>query len=110
MADAVDERGLTLIELTVVLLVIAILFAISIPLFLGASSSADDRAAQSNLSSALTEVRTMFVPNQSYAVTYLAAATLTSSAPEIHLGARKGVHLSFAAELHKRVPRGRCQP
>lgn len=76
------EAGFTLIELAVVLLVVAVLIAIAIPILLGASHSANDRAAQSNLSNAITEMKGMFHVNQSYATVYLAAATLTSTAPE----------------------------
>jgi type IV pilus assembly protein PilA len=47
-----DERGFTLIELMVVVLIIAILLAIAIPTFLGARHRANDRAAQSNARSA----------------------------------------------------------
>ena len=44
--------------------------------------TASDRAAQSNLSTAVSEIKDMFQPNQSYATVYLAAATLTATAPE----------------------------
>jgi len=78
------EEGFTLIELMVVLLIIAILLAIAIPTFLGVSSSANDRASQSNLTNALTEVKALYQNNQSYnsAAGTLPAATLTASAPE----------------------------
>jgi type IV pilus assembly protein PilA len=81
-SNSEEEQGFTLIELMVVLLIVAILLAIAIPTFLGVSGSANDRAAQSNLSTAVTEAKAMFEPNQSYATVYLAAATLTTSAPE----------------------------
>ncbi len=38
-----DEKGFTLIELMVVVLIIAILIAIAIPTFLGARNKANDR-------------------------------------------------------------------
>ena len=44
-----DEGGFTLIEVMVVLLVIAILLAVAIPAFLSVTTSANDRAAQSDL-------------------------------------------------------------
>ena len=74
------ESGFTLIELMVVLLIIAILLAIAIPTFLGVTGSANDRAAQSNLTNGLTEAAAVFQGNnQSY--TGISAA-LVSSAPE----------------------------
>lgn len=60
------ESGFTLIELMVVLLIIAILLAIAIPTFLGVSGSARDRAAQSNLTNALTEAIAYYEDGQTY--------------------------------------------
>lgn len=56
---AETEEGFTLIELMVVLLIMAILIAIAIPTFLGVRGSAQNRAAQSNLTSALTAAGTV---------------------------------------------------
>jgi type IV pilus assembly protein PilA len=49
MNEHKSERGFTLVELMVVVLVIAILIAIAIPTFLGARTRAQDRTAQANL-------------------------------------------------------------
>ena len=57
-ADLGEDAGFTLIELMVVLLILAILLAIAIPTFLGVTGGANDRAAQSNLNTALTTVKT----------------------------------------------------
>jgi type IV pilus assembly protein PilA len=76
------DAGFTLIELMVVLLIIAILLAIAIPTFLGVSGSANDRAAQSNLSNALIEVKALYQNNQTYLTTSMTPAQLTGSAPE----------------------------
>jgi prepilin-type N-terminal cleavage/methylation domain-containing protein len=74
------EAGFTLIELMVVLLIIAILLAIAIPTFLGVTSSANDRAAQSNLTNGLTEATAQY---QSAGQTFSGvSALLTASAPE----------------------------
>ncbi len=73
------EAGFTLIELMVVLLIIAILLAIAIPTFLGVTGSANDRAAQSNLSNALTESATVYQATQAYTTN---ANTFSAAAPE----------------------------
>ncbi len=53
----------------VVLLILAILLAIAIPTFLGVTKSANDRAAQSNLNTALVNAKSVFQTNeQSYAL------------------------------------------
>ena len=70
-----DERGFTLIELMVVVLIIAILIAIAIPTFLGARQRAQDKQAQSNIRNALTTEKTYYVDNQKYTAT---AADLTA--------------------------------
>ena len=69
VGDAGEDAGFTLIELMVVLLILAILLAIAIPTFLGVTKSANDRAAQSNLNTALVNAKSVFQTNgQSYAL------------------------------------------
>ncbi len=90
-AEAADA-GFTLIELMVVLLIIAILLAIAIPTFLGVTGSANDRAAQSNLTNALTELKALYQNGQTYceancaagvtALPLTGAGSIQSSAPE----------------------------
>jgi type IV pilus assembly protein PilA len=84
--DGAAEAGFTLIELMVVLLIIAILLAIAIPTFLGVANSAGDRAAQSNLTNALTEVKALYQNSASYNQSANTPMTpgneFTSSAPE----------------------------
>jgi len=76
------EEGFTLIELMVVLLIIAILLAIAIPTFLGVTSSASDRAAQSNLTNGLTEAKAIFQNSSSYGTNAAALTAFQASAPE----------------------------
>ena len=80
------EAGFTLIELMVVLLIIAILLAIAIPTFLGVSNTASDRAAQSNLSNALTESAALYQVNAAYSGSSVPFTTgsFTSQAPEFN--------------------------
>jgi type IV pilus assembly protein PilA len=78
------EGGFTLIELMVVLLIIAILLAIAVPTFLGVTNTAGDRAAQSNLTNALTESKALYQVNQTYSPTGGAytPGQFSSQAPE----------------------------
>jgi type II secretory pathway pseudopilin PulG len=76
----------------VVLLVIAILLAIAIPTFLGVTGSANDRATQSNVTNALTELKALYQNGQTYceancaagvvALPLTGAGSIQSSAPE----------------------------
>ena len=68
----------------VVLLIIAILLAIAIPTFLGVTNTAGDRAAQSNLTNALTEAKALYQVSQGYSTNGVAytSGQFTSLAPE----------------------------
>ncbi len=80
--DAGEDAGFTLIELMVVLLILAILLAIAIPTFLGVTKSANDRATQSNLNTALVNAKAAFQQaGQTY--TTLNTATLSSAEPSL---------------------------
>ncbi len=91
-----EDAGFTLIELMVVLLILAILLAIAIPTFLGVTKSANDRAAQSNLNTALVNAKSVFQQNsQSYNLTTNATYT-TPAAVMVATLASAEPNLSFA--------------
>ena len=74
-----DDKGFTLIELMVVVLIIAILIAIAIPTFLGARKRAQDKQAQSNIRNALTAEKTFYVDKQIYTQTATDLTPIESS-------------------------------
>jgi type IV pilus assembly protein PilA len=76
-ASTGGDAGFTLIELMVVLLILAILLAIAIPTFLGVTKSANDRASQSNLNTALLNAKARY---QTSGQTYGSLATAGSNA------------------------------
>jgi type IV pilus assembly protein PilA len=86
-AEGSADAGFTLIELMVVLLILAILLAIAIPTFLGVTGGANDRAAQSNLNTALTTAKAAETQNnQTYSgvnVTGTVAPSLQLNEPSI---------------------------
>ncbi len=82
--DASADAGFTLIELMVVLLILAILLAIAIPTFLGVTKSANDRAAQSNLNTALLNAKAQYQQNsQAYPAVGTLVTQLTSAEPSL---------------------------
>jgi type IV pilus assembly protein PilA len=90
--DAGEDAGFTLIELMVVLLILAILLAIAIPTFLGVTKSANDRAAQSNLNTALVNAKSLYqsqgqsYTNATVTNSTLFASTLQSAEPALTFG------------------------
>lgn len=72
------ERGFTLVELLVVIVIIGILVAIAIPVFLSQRASAQERAVESDVRNAVMVLETYYAENQNYtgaAGTYTGAAS-----------------------------------
>ena len=93
-----EDAGFTLIELMVVLLIMAILLAIAIPTFLGVTGSANDRAAQSNLNTALTSAKGVYESNQqSYPATATVISDIQSDEPSLSVVSDPGATASIAA-------------
>lgn len=62
-----DQRGFSLVELMVVVMIIAILIAVAVPAFIGLQRRAQDRGAQSSLRDAFTAARAFQTDEDSYA-------------------------------------------
>jgi type IV pilus assembly protein PilA len=76
-----SDAGFSLVELMVVLLILGVLLSIAIPTFLGTQGAADDRSAQSNLNTALTDALTQYQNNgQTYWINGSANAVAFASA------------------------------
>jgi len=76
------EGGFTILELVVVLVIISVLMAIAVPTFLSARSTANDRAAQSDLRTALVAANTVYIDAQSFE--NMTVGDLSAAEPSIH--------------------------
>jgi type II secretory pathway pseudopilin PulG len=78
-----DDHGVSgIIELVIVLVILGVLTAILLPTFLGTTSQAKDRSAQSDLSNGVTAAASYYAGNASFPATL--NAELNISEPELH--------------------------
>lgn len=61
-----DDRGFTLVELLVVVVIIGILVAIAIPIFLNQRAAAQDRAVESDIRNAIPVMETYYADHGAY--------------------------------------------
>ncbi len=76
-----DERGFTLVEVMVVLIVIGVLTMMAVPTFLSAKERAMDRGAQSDLQIAVSAAKAEFSEDADY--TGLTTAQMQTSEPSL---------------------------
>jgi type IV pilus assembly protein PilA len=78
-----EERGFTLIELMVVVLIIGILVAIAVPTFLSAQNNAKKKAAESNARQALSAIKVYYTDKQDYLNPTIDQSALKSVEPSL---------------------------
>jgi len=94
------EKGFSLIELMVVVLIIAILIAIAIPQFVGARVRANDRATQSDLRNGLTAEKTVYTDTQKF---YVDSTAVKAAEPTLRWGTKLLVQVGTNADPNDTV-------
>ena len=81
-----EEKGFTLVEMMVAVLIIALLLAMAIPVLQGARQRAQDQAAKATLRDALTSMKVFYIDNEEFGISSTDAvveAALESISPEL---------------------------
>jgi type IV pilus assembly protein PilA len=124
-----DERGFTLVELLVVILIIGLLAEIAIPSFLGQAAKGDDAAAKSAVQTAQTAIETYRLDHGSYcgatpaaliaiepalsqasALTVRSCARADSTRYSVSVASRSSIATVYRVRVAGGVSRRTCSP